>query len=86
MPQRKTIHGNPLPQTGVQLGQSGGETSGLKRAQQSLDLGPDCSGVNYSLRTMMAARVHADRETLTAQAQTAQTHLTSIHALMCIHA
>lgn len=33
----KTIHANLPPQTGLQLGQSGGESSGVERAQRSLD-------------------------------------------------
>ena len=78
----KTIHANLPPQTGVQLGQSGGESSGVERAQRSLDQGPDCSRVIYSSRTMMAAGVSTDGEALTAPAQTAQTHLTDVHTCM----
>lgn len=44
----KTIHANLLPQTGVQLGQSGGESSGVERVQRSPDQGLDCSWVIYS--------------------------------------
>lgn len=72
----KTIHANLLPQTGVQLGQSGGESSGVERAQRSLDQGLDCSRVIYSRRTMMAAWVSTDGGALTAPAQTVQTQLT----------
>jgi len=67
----KTIHANLPPQTGVQLGQSGEESSGVERAQRSLDQGTDCSGVNYSSRTMMAAWVSTDGEAQTAPAQIA---------------
>ncbi|TNN50830.1 hypothetical protein EYF80_038977 [Liparis tanakae] len=75
----KTIHANLPPQTGVLLGQSGGESSGVERAQRSPDQGPDCSRVIYSLRTMMAAWVSTDEEPVTDPAPTAQTHLTFMH-------
>lgn len=75
----KTIHANLPPQTGGQLGQSGGESSGVERAQRSRDPGADCSTVIYSWRTMMAAWVSTDGEALTAPAQTAHTHLTFTH-------
>lgn len=81
----KTIHANLPPQTGVQLGQSGGESSGVERAQRSLDQGPDCGRVIYSSRTMMAAWVSTDGEALTAPAQTAQTHLTFTHWCAYMH-
>lgn len=74
MPGGKTIHANLPPETGVQLGQSGGESSEVERSLRSLDQGPDCSRVIYSPRTMMAAWVSTDGEA--AEAQTAQTHLT----------
>lgn len=74
----KTIHANLPPQTGVQLGQSGGESSGVERAQRSLDQGPDCGRVIYSSRTMSAASVSTDGEALTAPAQTVETHLTFV--------
>lgn len=77
--EKKTIHANLPPQTGVQLGQSGEESSGVARVQRSPDQGPDCSCVNYSSRTMTAAWVSADGEPLTAPAQKALTHLTFVH-------
>lgn len=81
----KTIHANLPPQTGVQLGQSGGESSGVERAQRSLDQGPDCGRVIYSSRTMSAASVSTDGEALTAPAQTVETHLTFMRWCACMH-
>lgn len=78
----KTIHANLPPQTGGQLGQSGGGI--IWSGEGSEKPGADCSTVIYSSRTMMAAWVSTDGEALTAPAQTAQTHLTSTHWCACM--
>lgn len=83
---KKTIHANLPPQTGVQLGQSGEESSGVERVQRSPYQSPDCSCVIYSSRTMTAAWVSADGEPLkTAPAQKALTHLTFVHWCAYMH-
>lgn len=82
---KETIHANLPPQTGVQLGQSEGESSGVERAQRSLDQAPDCSRGDLQLENndgCLGQHWWGGSDCTS----TDSAYSPDIHGLMCIHA